>query len=151
MVVNESNCEIGRNAMMHAAFFYYQLLDEGGFSCGQTSYWLFEEFSIWELTDLEVNESNGVSLGIDQVFIREAAFIYVLCMLENAYSELEPHEWPTENDKEYLVLRNKGQDLIPEISLVLKAIEASDSGLFNQASDVIFKKYVKGRFARLSR
>lgn len=150
MIIDQSNCEVGRGAMMHAVFFYYQLLNEGGFSSGQTSYWLFEKYTVWEILDIVVNEPKGVSLGIDQTFIREAALIYILCMLENYYCEFEPSEFPTENEKEYMILQQKGLVLIPELSLVLEAIKSTDPILFKNASETIFSKYVRGRFVRLS-
>ena len=64
LTIDESNYEKGRNAMMHATFFYYQLLDEGEFCCGQTSYWLYEEYTCWEMLKVTINESEHVSYDI---------------------------------------------------------------------------------------
>jgi hypothetical protein len=68
MVIDESNYQKGRNAMMHAAFFYYQLLEEGEFKCGQTSFWLHEHYTCWEMLDVTLNEPKNVSYGIDVHF-----------------------------------------------------------------------------------
>ncbi|WP_445365672.1 hypothetical protein ACJJJB_02480 [Microbulbifer sp. ANSA001] len=149
MIVDESNCEFGREAMMYASFFYYQLIEEGDFSCGQTSYWLFDSFSCWDLLDLKVIESEGVSLGVDETFIREAALIYILCMLVNQYEELEPEEYPKSEDQAVIVIKDKGLDLIPEVSQILDSIDKGNLELLNAAMGIIFKKYVQGRFIKL--
>ena len=149
MIIDESNYEFGRDAMMHASFFYYQLLEEGGFSCGQTSYWLFDSCSCWELLDFKVIKSKGVSLGINEVFIREAALVYILCMLLNQYEESEPEEYPTSDDHVVTVIKDKGIILIPEISQIAESIDNGNVEQFYTAMNIIFKKYVQGRFLKL--
>jgi hypothetical protein len=149
VIVDESNCEFGRDAMMHATFFYYQLLEEGEFSCGQTSYWLFDDCTCWELLDLKVIEPKGVSLGVDETFIREAALVYILCMLVNQYTELEPQEYPKVGDHLLEVIEKKGLALIPEISQILESVSNINLDNFNDSMAVIFNIYVKGRFAKL--
>ena len=149
MIVDESNCDFGRDAMMHATFFYYQLLEEGEFFCGQTSYWIFDGCTCWELLDLKVIEPKGVSLGIDETFIREAALVYILCMLVNQYTELEPQEYPKAGDHLLEVIEKKGLALIPEISQILESISNINLDNFNGSMAVIFNIYVKGRFAKL--
>jgi len=149
VVVDESNCEFGRDAMMHASFFYYQLLEEGGFSCGQTSYWLFDAATCWDLLDFKVVEPKGVSLGIDDTFIREAALVYILCMLVNQYAESEPQDYPNADDHLLRVVKEKGLVLIPEISQIIECVKNTDLDGFNSSMVVIFNSYVKGRFAKL--
>ncbi len=149
MVVDESNCEFGRDAMMYASFFYYQLLEEGGFSCGQTSYWLFDGATCWDLLDFKVIEPKGVSLGIDDTFIREAALVYILCMLVNQYAESEPQDYPKADDHLLKVIKKKGLALIPEIPQIIDNVRNTDLDGFNNTMVVIFNSYVKGRFAKL--
>lgn len=149
MSVDESNTELGRNAMMHASFFYYQLLDEGEFSCGQTSYWLFEECTCWELLDFRLNEPKGVQLGIDPEFIREAAAIYVLCILLNQFEERKEDEYPKEDAFILQMLRDKGLNIIQEIALILDCTVPLDNHRFTDAMAKIYEKYVRGRFAKL--
>lgn len=149
MVVDESNCEFGREAMMHASFFYYQLLEEGSFSCGQTSYWLFDGATCWDLLDFKVIEPEGVSLGIDDTFICEAALVYILCILVNQYAESEPQDFPCVDDHLLKVIKKKGLGLIPEISQIIESVRNTDLEGFNSSMAVIFNSYVKGRFAKL--
>jgi hypothetical protein len=149
VVVDESNCEFGRDAMMHASFFYYQLLEEGSFSCGQTSYWLFDSATYWDLLDFKVIEPKGVSLGIDDAFIREAALVYILCMLVNQYAESEPQDYPNADDHLLKAIKEKGLALIPEISQIIESVRNTDLDGFNRTMVVIFNSYVKGRFAKL--
>ena len=149
MVVDESNCEFGRDAMMHASFFYYQLLEEGGFSCGQTSYWMFDGATCWDLLDFKVIEPKGVSLGIDDTFIREAALIYILCMLVNEYAESEAQDYPNADDHLLKVISEKGLGLIPEISQIIESVRNTDLDGINSSMVVIYNNCVKGRFAKL--
>lgn len=149
MIIDKSNYEFGRDAMMHASFFYYQLIEEGGFSCGQTSYWLFDGCTCWELLNLKVIEPSGVSLGINETFIREAALIYILCMLVNQYEELEPEEYPKSDDRAVILIRDKGVTLIPEVSQIIDSIDNGNIEHFYTAMSAIFKKYVQGRFLKL--
>ncbi|MBO9492352.1 hypothetical protein J7384_18465 [Endozoicomonas sp. G2_1] len=149
MIVNQSNFKLGREAMMHASFFYYQLIEDGEFSCGQTSYWLFDGCSCWDLIELKVVEPKGVVLGIDDVFIREAVLVYILCMLLNQYEELEPEEYPKSNDPAVILIRDKGAALIPEVSQIADSIDSGNVEQYYAVMGSIFKKYVQGRFLKL--
>ena len=135
--------------MMHVSFFYYQLIEEGGFSYGQTSYWLFGGCTCWDLLDFKVVEPKGVSLGIDGGFIREAAVIYLLCMLLNQYEESEPEDYPKSHEQIVVTINEKGRTLIPEIPQIIESVGKSDLEQFKDTMNIIFKKYVQGRFLRL--
>ncbi len=153
MIIDESTYDKGLNAMMYATFFYYQLLAEGSFSCGQTSYWLWEDYTCWELLDITLNEPVNVSFGIDENFLREAAVVYILCMLANTIYELDEDEFLRNADSTINTLKTKGLILIPEVSRLLDCLPPVADKIildkYRYIMNEIFNKYVRGRFARL--
>ncbi len=138
---------------MYAVYFYYQLIEEGGFCPEQTSYWLLEDYTCWELLDFEVDEPKGVSFGIDSNFIKEAAIIYIVCMLDNYYFELEEHEWPTTDDETINVLNIDGKKMIPELDELIQCVLPKSGKInferYHAAQKLIYDKYVYGRFVSL--
>ncbi len=139
--------------MMHASFFYYQLLDEGGFSCGQTAFWLFDDGTCWDWLNVKVIEPPNVSLGVNEAFIREAALIYTLCLLINDLYELGPEEFQIRGNPAVETLKRIGVKLMPEVSRLLECVQAYTKNLqlgeIDIVLDEIFEKYVRGRFVRL--
>ncbi|WP_444924058.1 hypothetical protein ACJJH9_01520 [Microbulbifer sp. DLAB2-AF] len=153
MIIDSSNYERGLNAMMHASFFYYQLLDEGSFTSGQTAYWLFNDGTCWDWLNVEVINPPGLSLGVNESFIREAAFVYILCILINDLYELEPKEFRKCVDPTVVALKNTGIKFIPEafqlLDLIQEYPEKSRLKEIDNVLDDIFNTYVRGRFSRL--
>jgi hypothetical protein len=153
VIIGERDFDIGKKIEMYAVYFYYQLIEEGSFSPRQTSYWLLEDFTCWELLDFEVVEPKGVSFGIDSNFIKEAAIIYIVCMLDNYYFELEEHEWPTADDETINVLNTYGKKVIPELHDLIQCVLPQSGKInferYNAVQKLIYDKYVYGRFISL--
>lgn len=135
---------------MKACFFYYQLLEEGEFAHGQTSFWLFDDISCWELLNFTVVEPNGVSWGIDEEFIREAALIYLLCILFNDCEELSEKEFLNAKNAFSCRLGNMISLNSPQYVLIRDCIGTNSSDSFKSSLKPVFDEFVRGRFNKLS-
>lgn len=150
MKFEQLSFEEAREIVMKACFFYYQLLEEGEFAHGQTSFWLFDDISCWELLNFTVVEPNGVSWGIDEEFIREAALIYLLCILFNDCEELGEKEFLNAKNAFSSKLGNMISLNSPQYVLIKNCIGTNSSDTFKSSLKLIFDEYVRGRFNKLS-
>ncbi len=153
MKIDESNIYTGISIKMHAVFFYYRLIEERGFSTGQTVYWLMEGYTCWDLINIKVDDLLGHQYDVDGTFIKEAATVYLLCMLDEYYFEFEESEWPKSDDKIMKVLGSDVDDVIPEakelVEYLLSTSKDIDFKIHSQMMNNIYDKYVCGKFKKL--
>ena len=135
--------------MASALLLYYHLLMEDGITNDQTVYIDPGDFDGFSFLAVGVDDD----LDVDEIFLREAAVIRLLCDLNDMIAEYENDFWLQPISKRVIGAFDAGSfSAIPETTSLFANIGKHDSMDYTQYKkdmDHIYRKYVVERFKTL--
>ncbi|MBF7074442.1 hypothetical protein ISG33_13630 [Glaciecola sp. MH2013] len=140
--------------MASVLLLYYHLVEGGGFIGSEAVYIDPDHFNGVDYIDVSVESSNRNE--ICEELLRQGAVIYLLCNLNTMIGEFR-EERPDLNFTKKIVdmLKRKALFTIPELAPLLKLFDMAgpkfDYKKYYELLDIIFLKYVVGKFSELGR
>lgn len=137
--------------MASVLLLYYHLVREGGFTNDQTVYLCSQDFDPFVYLTVEVSAELP---EVDQTLLQQGAAIHLLCDLNDMVGEYESDYLRQPFTKRLLSsLRTVEESSFPEVSAIVRAVEAGESNLDYQelAASLarVYEKYVLGCFRTL--
>lgn len=153
MTIDTNTISKGNQAMASVLLLYYHLLQDGGFANDQTVYLRDAQFNGFDYIDVRVVEE--YQTDIDELFLREAAVIYLLCDLNDVIGEYETDflSQPSTQTIIASLSNSTAPSTVSEINKILEFFHTTEDDFdhkgFNDTLSLIYSKYVVARFSLL--
>lgn len=153
MRIDSTNYAQANKAIASVLLLYYHLLREGGITNDQTVYLAPDNFDPFTYLAVEVSEDQRNE--IDETLLREGAALCLLCDLNDLVADRDA-DCSTHPLFRKIVdaLTQNAACAVPEALVIAQEVSASKSKLdherLNTRLNVVFEKYVVGRFRALT-
>lgn len=154
MRIDSTNYAQANKALASVLLLYYHLLREGGITNDQTVYLAPDDFDPFAYLAAEV--SGDQKSEVDETLLREGAAICLLCDLNDLVADCDG-DCSTHPLFQTIVqaLTRNAAPAVPESLVIAQEISASkgkvDHERLKTRLNVVFEKYVVGRFRALAR